>query len=62
MPELNRNFADIHYLADVEETKTPIKPRNYRYYAKKVRKQKFDLDSHEVNTEKRKPEIIEHLE
>jgi hypothetical protein len=39
--ELNKKFAYIQYLADVEETKTPIKPRNHRYYAKKVRKQKI---------------------
>ena len=39
---------DMQAVADAEGADITIKPWDYRYYAEKVRKQKYDLDSDEV--------------
>ena len=40
--------ADMQALADAEGANIKIKPWDYRYYAEKVRKDKYDLDFNEV--------------
>ncbi len=40
--------ADMQALADKEGAKIAIEPWDYRYYAEKVRKSKYDLDQNEV--------------
>ncbi len=40
--------ADMQAVADAEGDTITIKPWDYRYYAEKVRQQKYDLDSDEV--------------
>jgi peptidyl-dipeptidase Dcp len=40
--------ADMQALADKEGAKITIEPGDYRYYAEKVRKSKYDLDQNEV--------------
>ncbi len=40
--------ADMQAVADAEGAGITIAPWDYRFYAEKVRKQKFDLDSNEV--------------
>ena len=40
--------ADMQAVADKEGANIKIKPWDYRYYAEKVRKDKYDLDSDEV--------------
>lgn len=40
--------ADMQKVADAERAKITIEPWDYRYYAEKVRKAKYDLDQNEV--------------
>lgn len=40
----NEEIADMQAVADAEGAKITIKPWDYRYYAEKVRKDKYDLD------------------
>ncbi len=40
--------ADMQAIADKEGAKITIEPWDYRYYAEKVRKEKYDLDENEV--------------
>src|SRR4029079_19714634 len=40
--------ADMQAVADKEGAKIKIEPWDYRYYAEKVRKAKYDLDQNEV--------------
>ncbi len=40
--------ADMQAIADAEGDKLTIEPWDYRFYAEKVRKQKYDLDFNEV--------------
>ena len=50
-PAVNRvheEVADMQALADKEGAKIKIEPWDYRYYAEKVRKAKYDLDQNEV--------------
>ena len=50
-PAINRvkeEVADMQALADKEGAKITIEPWDYRYYAEKVRKEKYDLDQNEV--------------
>lgn len=42
--------ADMQAIADAEGQSAPIAPWDYRYYAEKVRKAKYDLDQAEVRT------------
>ena len=41
-------IADLQAAADAEGAKITIEPWDYRYYAEKVRKARYDLDDHEV--------------
>jgi len=43
-----QEVADMQALADVEAPGTRIEPWDYRYYAEKVRKAKYDLDESQV--------------
>jgi len=45
---VHEEVADMQRLADKEGANLKIEPWDYRYYAEKVRKEKFDLDQNEV--------------
>ncbi len=45
---VREEVADMQAVADAEGTKTTIEPWDYRHYAEKVRKAKYDLDENEV--------------
>jgi peptidyl-dipeptidase Dcp len=45
---VHEEVADMQALADKESAGIKIEPWDYRYYAEKVRKQKYDLDQNEV--------------
>lgn len=45
---VKEEVADMQALADKEGAKITIEPWDYRYYAEKVRKDKYDLDQNEV--------------
>ncbi|PIQ21104.1 MAG: peptidase M3, partial [Cytophagales bacterium CG18_big_fil_WC_8_21_14_2_50_42_9] len=48
LARVKQEVADMQKIADVGKTKITIAPWDYRYYAEKVRKQKYDLNSDEV--------------
>jgi len=48
LARVKEEVADMQQIADSEGANITIKPWDYRYYAEKVRKQKYDLDSEEV--------------
>jgi len=45
---VRQEVADMQALANKEKAKLKIEPWDYRYYAEKVRKQKYDLDSNQI--------------
>ena len=45
---VHEEVADMQTLADKEGAKIKIEPWDYRYYAEKVRKARYDLDQNEV--------------
>jgi peptidyl-dipeptidase Dcp len=45
---VHQEVADMQAIADKEGAKLKIAPWDYRYYAEKVRKAKYDLDQNEV--------------
>jgi peptidyl-dipeptidase Dcp len=45
---VHEEVSDMQALADKEGAKIKIKPWDYRYYAEKVRKARYDLDQNEV--------------
>jgi peptidyl-dipeptidase Dcp len=45
---VNEEVQDMQSLADKEGAKIKIEPWDYRYYAEKVRKAKYDLDQSEI--------------
>ncbi len=45
---VEQEVADMQALADAARTDIKIEPWDYRYYAEKVRKERYDLDSGEV--------------
>jgi peptidyl-dipeptidase Dcp len=45
---VREEVADMQAVADKEAAKVKIEPWDYRYYAEKVRKAKYDLDQNEV--------------
>ena len=45
---VKEEVTDMQAVANVNGDKTTIEPWDYRYYAEKVRKDKYDLDSEEV--------------
>lgn len=48
LARVEEEVADMQAIADAEGKNIKIKPWDYRYYAEKVRKDKYDLDSDEV--------------
>ena len=48
LARVEEEVADMQKIADSEDADITIKPWDYRYYAEKVRKEKYDLDSEEV--------------
>ncbi|MFN0007655.1 MAG: M3 family metallopeptidase [Planctomycetota bacterium] len=46
---VREEVADMQAIADAEGAKITIEPWDYRYYAEKVRKAKFDLDQEEIS-------------
>lgn len=48
LERVKEEVADMQAVADAEGANIEIAPWDYRYYAEKVRKQKYDLDSDEV--------------
>lgn len=48
LERVKEEVADMQAIADAEGANITIAPWDYRYYAEKVRKQKYDLDSDEV--------------
>lgn len=48
LARVKEEVADMQQLADEENAGITIEPWDYRYYAEKVRKQKYDLDSDEI--------------
>ena len=47
---VQEEVADMQAIANAEGKKIKIEPWDYRYYAEKVRKKKYDLDSDEVKS------------
>jgi Zn-dependent oligopeptidases len=45
---VHEEVADMQALADKEGAKIKIEPWDYRYYAEKVRKAKYDVDENEI--------------
>jgi peptidyl-dipeptidase Dcp len=45
---VHEEVADMQAIADKEGAKLEIEPWDYRYYAEKVRKAKYDLDENEI--------------
>ncbi|MGA8853347.1 MAG: M3 family metallopeptidase [Christiangramia sp.] len=48
LARVKEEVADMQKVADSENADLTIKPWDYRFYAEKVRKEKYDLDSEEV--------------
>ncbi len=48
LARVEEEVADMQAIADAEGAGIEIEPWDYRYYAEKVRKAKYDLDSEEV--------------
>ncbi len=48
LARVEQEVADMQAIAEKEDLDITIKPWDYRYYAEKVRKEKYDLDSDEV--------------
>ncbi|MDX1543063.1 MAG: M3 family metallopeptidase [Christiangramia sp.] len=48
LARVEEEVADMQKIADAEGANITIKPWDYRFYAEKVRKEKYDLDSEEV--------------
>src|SRR5690606_7733757 len=48
LARVEEEVADMQAIAKAEGQNIEIKPWDYRYYAEKVRKDKYDLDSDEV--------------
>ena len=48
LARVEEEVSDMQKIADAEGADITIKPWDYRFYAEKVRKEKYDLDSEEV--------------
>jgi peptidyl-dipeptidase Dcp len=48
LARVEEEVADMQAIADAEGAGITIEPWDYRYYAEKVRKSKYDLDSNEI--------------
>jgi peptidyl-dipeptidase Dcp len=58
---VHEEVADMQAIADAEGAGITIEPWDYRYYAEKVRKAKYDLDSDEVKQYLQKEKLIEAM-
>src|SRR5690606_11040222 len=48
LARVEEEVADMQALADAEGARITIEPWDYRYYAEKVRRERYDLDSDEL--------------
>ena len=53
--------ADMQAIADKDDAKITIEPWDYRFYAEKVRKAKYDLDSDEVKQYLQMDKLVEAM-
>ena len=58
---VHEEVADMQAIADAKGAGITIEPWDYRYYAEKVRKAKYDLDSDEVKQYLQKDKLIEAM-
>jgi peptidyl-dipeptidase Dcp len=58
---VKEEVADMQALADAEKAGVKIEPWDYRYYAEKVRKAKYDLDFNEVRPYLQLDKLVEGM-
>jgi peptidyl-dipeptidase Dcp len=58
---VREEVADMQKIADAEGTKIKIEPWDYRYYAEKVRKAKYDLDENEIKPYLQLEKLVEGM-
>ena len=58
---VRQEVADMQAIADAEGAKIKIEPWDYRFYAEKVRKEKYDLDLTEVKPYMQLDKLIEGM-
>lgn len=58
---VREEVADMQAIADKENSKITIEPWDYRYYAEKVRKDKYDIDQNEVKQYLQLDKILEGM-
>ncbi|MBS1989797.1 MAG: M3 family metallopeptidase [Cyanobacteria bacterium SZAS LIN-3] len=58
---VHQEVADMQAIADKEKTKITIEPWDYRFYAEKVRKDKYDIDQNEVKQYLQLDKILEGM-
>jgi peptidyl-dipeptidase Dcp len=58
---VKEEVADMQAIADAEGANIKIEPWDYRYYAEKVRKAKYDLDSDEVKQYLQTDKLVEAM-
>ncbi|MEE2936400.1 MAG: M3 family metallopeptidase, partial [Planctomycetota bacterium] len=61
LARVKEEVADMQAIADAEGVKIKIAPWDYRYYAEKVRKDKYDLDFNEVKPYLQLDKLIEAM-
>ncbi|MDG2221837.1 MAG: M3 family metallopeptidase [Rubripirellula sp.] len=61
LARVKEEVADMQAIADTEGVKIKIAPWDYRYYAEKVRKDKYDLDFNEVKPYLQLDKLIEAM-
>ena len=58
---VKQEVADMQAIADSENAGITIEPWDYRYYAEKVRKEKYDLDFNEVKPYMQMSKLVEGM-
>ncbi len=61
LARVREEVADMQQIADAEGANITIAPWDYRYYAEKVRKEKYDLDFNEVKPYLQLDKLIEGM-
>lgn len=61
LARVEEEVADMQKIADAEGAQIKIEPWDYRYYAEKVRKDKYDLDFNEVKPYLQMEKLIEGM-
>lgn len=61
LARVREEVADMQAIADREQAGITIEPWDYRYYAEKVRKEKYDLDFNEVKPYLQLEKLIEAM-